>query len=35
VCYQDVPAGLLPLALRDDKPLRLARMVDGQLTLAG
>jgi NADP-dependent aldehyde dehydrogenase len=35
VCYQDVPAGLLPLALRDDNPLGLARMIDGQLTQAG
>jgi len=31
VCYQDVPAGLLPEALRDDNPLGLARVVDGQL----
>jgi NADP-dependent aldehyde dehydrogenase len=31
VCYQDVPADLLPEALRDDNPLGLVRMVDGQL----
>ncbi|SDD64863.1 NADP-dependent aldehyde dehydrogenase [Massilia sp. PDC64] len=31
VCYQDVPADLLPDALRDDNPLGLVRMVDGQL----
>ena len=31
VCYQDVPAGLLPDALRDDNPLGLARLVDGEL----
>ena len=31
VCYQNVPAGLLPQALRDDNPLRLARVVDGEL----
>jgi alpha-ketoglutaric semialdehyde dehydrogenase len=31
VCYQDVPAALLPEALRDENPLNLARMVDGQL----
>jgi NADP-dependent aldehyde dehydrogenase len=34
VCYQDVPAELLPEALRDDNPLGLARMVDGTLQLA-
>jgi NADP-dependent aldehyde dehydrogenase len=34
VCYQDVPADLLPEALRDENPLGLARMVDGQLKLA-
>ncbi|MEH6434202.1 aldehyde dehydrogenase (NADP(+)) [Massilia sp. DD77] len=33
VCYQDVPAGLLPEALRDENPLKLARMVDGRLTV--
>jgi alpha-ketoglutaric semialdehyde dehydrogenase len=35
VCYQDVPAELLPEALRDGNPLGLARVVDGQLTLGG
>jgi NADP-dependent aldehyde dehydrogenase len=35
VCYQDVPAELLPDALRDDNPLGLARVVDGELQLAG
>ncbi|MBW8897461.1 MAG: aldehyde dehydrogenase (NADP(+)) [Massilia sp.] len=34
VCYQDVPADLLPEALRDDNPLGLARMVDGSLQVA-
>jgi NADP-dependent aldehyde dehydrogenase len=34
VCYQDVPAELLPEALRDDNPLGLARLVDGTLQLA-
>ncbi|MCV9917007.1 aldehyde dehydrogenase (NADP(+)), partial [Burkholderia pseudomallei] len=29
VCYQDLPAGLLPPALRDDNPQRLRRLVDG------
>jgi NADP-dependent aldehyde dehydrogenase len=33
VCYQDVPQNLLPDALRDDNPLGIARMVDGQLKL--
>jgi NADP-dependent aldehyde dehydrogenase len=31
VCYQDVPAELLPEALRDDNPWGLTRMVDGEL----
>jgi NADP-dependent aldehyde dehydrogenase len=35
VCYQDVPAGLLPEALRDENPLGLARIVDGALRHAG
>jgi NADP-dependent aldehyde dehydrogenase len=35
VCYQDVPAELLPQELRDDNPLGLARVIDGQLTVAG
>jgi NADP-dependent aldehyde dehydrogenase len=34
VCYQDVPLELLPEELRDDNPLGLARVVDGQLTVA-
>jgi NADP-dependent aldehyde dehydrogenase len=34
VCYQDVPADLLPEALRDDNPLKLARIVDGTLQTA-
>jgi NADP-dependent aldehyde dehydrogenase len=35
VCYQDVPAELLPEELRDDNPLGLARVIDGQLKVAG
>jgi NADP-dependent aldehyde dehydrogenase len=35
VCYQNVPDQLLPEALRDDNPLRLARTVDGKLSTAG
>ena len=31
VCYQDVPAALLPPALRDDNPWGLTRRVDGTL----
>ena len=31
VCYQNVPDYLLPQALHDDNPLRLTRMVDGEL----
>ena len=34
VCYQAVPAELLPEALRDDNPLGLARVVDGVLKTA-
>lgn len=34
VCYQNVPEGLLPEALRDDNPLRLARVLDGDLKVA-
>lgn len=30
VCYQDLPAGLLPESLRDGNPLGLWRRVDGQ-----
>lgn len=29
VCYQDVPAPLLPLALRDENPLEILRLVNG------
>jgi NADP-dependent aldehyde dehydrogenase len=35
VCYQDVPADLLPEALRDGNPLGIARLVDGELQLKG
>lgn len=35
VCYQDVPADLLPDAVRDDNPLGLARRADGELRLPG
>jgi alpha-ketoglutaric semialdehyde dehydrogenase len=31
VCYQDLPAGLLPQALADGNPLNLWRRIDGQL----
>jgi len=34
VCYQDVPAGLLPEALQDGNPLGLVRLVDGEVKLA-
>ncbi len=30
ICYQDFPAGLLPLALQDDNPLQVWRLVNGQ-----
>ncbi|WP_085316575.1 aldehyde dehydrogenase (NADP(+)) [Derxia lacustris] len=30
VCYQDLPAELLPAALRDDNPYGLPRLVDGK-----
>ena len=33
VCYQDLPEGLLPEAVRDANPLGLSRRVDGVLTL--
>jgi NADP-dependent aldehyde dehydrogenase len=29
VCYQDLPAELLPEALQDANPLKLRRLVDG------
>ena len=32
VCYQDMPAALLADALRDDNPLQLWRLKDGQLS---
>jgi 2,5-dioxopentanoate dehydrogenase len=35
VCYQDVPADLLPDALRDENPLGLVRLVNGELKQAG
>jgi 2,5-dioxopentanoate dehydrogenase len=31
VCYQDVPADLLPPAIRDENPLGVWRRLDGQL----
>ena len=34
VCYQDVPAALLPEALKDGNPLGLVRLVDGEVKLA-
>nr|WP_314539104.1 aldehyde dehydrogenase (NADP(+)) [uncultured Massilia sp.] len=34
VCYQDVPAELLPVELQDANPLGLVRVVDGELKLA-
>ncbi len=33
VCYQDLPAALLPPAVADDNPWRLVRRVDGTLQL--
>ena len=35
VCYQDVPVELLPEELRDDNPLGLVRVVDGELKVLG
>jgi len=35
VCYQNVPAGLLPQALRDDNPLGLTRLQDGTMQVKG
>jgi NADP-dependent aldehyde dehydrogenase len=32
VTWQNAPAQLLPEALRDDNPLGIWRLVDGQLT---
>ncbi|MQR01910.1 aldehyde dehydrogenase (NADP(+)) [Glaciimonas soli] len=34
VCYQDLPADLLPQALQDDNPLTLWRLRDGELVKA-
>jgi 2,5-dioxopentanoate dehydrogenase len=34
VCYQDLPAALLPDALNDENPLKLLRIVDGKPVLA-
>jgi NADP-dependent aldehyde dehydrogenase len=31
VCYQDLPAALLPDALQDGNPLHLWRLIDGSL----
>lgn len=30
VCYQDMPAGLLPVALQDNNPLAVPRMIEGK-----
>ncbi len=30
VCYQNLPAGLLPEALQDDNPFNVTRLVDGK-----
>jgi len=35
VCYQNLPANLLPEALRDENPLGLARLQDGTLQAGG
>ena len=34
VCYQDLPAELLPQSLQDANPLGIARVMDGKLTPA-
>jgi len=34
VSYQDVPASLLPMALRDENPFKVPRRINGQLELA-
>ena len=34
VCYQDLPAALMPAALQDGNPLELWRTVNGQCVLA-
>ena len=33
VCYQDMPAALLPQAVQDANPLRVPRLLDGQFNL--
>jgi NADP-dependent aldehyde dehydrogenase len=33
VCYQDVPAELLPAELREENPLKITRLVNGELKL--
>jgi NADP-dependent aldehyde dehydrogenase len=33
VCFQNAPAAMLPDALKDENPLRLARLVDGKLAM--
>ncbi len=33
VCYQAMPADLLPAALKDENPFHLARIVDGELVM--
>ncbi|OON63041.1 aldehyde dehydrogenase (NADP(+)) [Massilia sp. KIM] len=35
VCYQGLPPALLPEALRDDNPLGLSRIVNGEMQTAG
>ena len=32
VCYQNYPQSLLPEALRDENPLKLLRLVNGEMT---
>jgi alpha-ketoglutaric semialdehyde dehydrogenase len=34
VCYQDLPAALMPEAIADANPLQLTRLMDGKLTVA-
>jgi len=34
VSYQDIPASLLPMALRDENPFKVPRRINGQLELA-
>jgi alpha-ketoglutaric semialdehyde dehydrogenase len=35
VCYQNFPSALLPEALKDENPLGLRRMIDGEMVVAG